>query len=122
MLGGADIEVTPGQLVDLGLDHGHALREFGGHGAQVIGIDRNARALHIRQDRYQRALHFLIQRQRVVGAQLRPEHLPQPQGHIRVLRRVRRGARDIHLGKHHPVAARARHLVIGDGCVVKCQA
>ena len=51
----------------------------------------------VQQHRQQPPLHLLIQRQRGVEAQPRPQRLPQAQRHIGVFGRIGGGALDRHL-------------------------
>ena len=87
----------PGEAMAVLLHHRHALLEIDRHAAQIVGVDLDAGALHVQQHRDQAALDLLVQRQRLVGAQPRPQRLPQPQRDVGVLGGVGGGALDRHL-------------------------
>ena len=64
LLRAADIERMAGEAMAILLHHRHPSLEIHRHAAQVVGVDLDAGALHLQQDRQQPALHLLIQRQR----------------------------------------------------------
>ncbi len=107
--------------MDVALDHTHALLEVDRHAPQIVGVHLDPGALHLQQHRHQPAFQLLVQRERAIEPQPRPQRLPQPQRHIGVLGSVGGGAFDWHLRERDAVAPRAGDLVVADRRVAEMQ-
>ena len=94
LLGAADVEALPRQPVDLILQPGHLLRECVRHALQHVGVDADARHLHLGQDRNHRAFQRVIDGRDLLHRQHRREMLEQAQRHVGILRRIGRGLVD----------------------------
>ena len=102
LLGRADVEFAPGELIDLVLKPRHLLGKGVGHPAQRIAVHLHARAFHCRQNRHKRAFKRFIHLRYPDAVELGFEQLPQPQSDIRILG-----------GIFHRIGE--RHLIKGDG-------
>ena len=100
--------------MDVLLDHAHALLEIHRHASQIVRIDLDAGALHLDQHGHQAPFQLLVQRERAVEPQPRPQRLPKPQRHIGIFRGIGGRAIDRHQRERDAVAAGAGHLIVAD--------
>ena len=96
--GGLHVEGMAREVKQFRLKPCHFLGKSIGHTAEHIAVDLDARHLHARQNRHQRALHRLVDRGDARAVKLRLEALPEPPSHIGILGGIRGG-----LIKRHPV-------------------
>ncbi len=83
------IERSAGLLVRIGQDLHQAFRQLGALHAQHLAVQQHAVMFHAQQHRDQRLLDFFVQfRQRRYAAELRPQHLVQPQRDVGVFGRI----------------------------------
>ncbi|MCY1350547.1 hypothetical protein D9M69_367830 [compost metagenome] len=118
LLGRAEVEFLPGQVIGLALQFHHLRAQFQALLAQQLGVDIGAIALDARQHRHQG--HFdLTQhlRQGRDSLQLLPEGLVQAQGHVSVLGRVRTGLFQGDLVEGQLLGALAGDVFETDGAV-----
>ena len=93
---GAEIELVPGQRIDLFLQPRDRLRELPGQPRQRIAIDLDACPLHAGNHRHQRTFQRFIDGRHPLRRQPRPQPRPQPQRHVGIFRRVLRRLVDRH--------------------------
>ncbi len=84
LLGRADVEFLAGELVDLGFHLRLRLAEIVGQAAQQIGIDGDAFALHVGQDRDERAFERFIDRALAFNGEARMQQQIKPQRDVGV--------------------------------------
>ena len=84
LLGAADVELLPGNFLNLILILGEFLGKGVGHARQHIAVHLNAGHLHLGQDGDQGAFQRLIDRCHLRAVQLGLEQLPQAQGDVGV--------------------------------------
>ena len=96
--GGLHVEGMAREVKQFRLKPCHFLGKGVGHPAKDIAVDLDARHLHPRQNRHQRALHRLVNRGDLGAVKLWFERLPQPPCDIGILGRIGGG-----LVKRHPV-------------------
>ena len=119
LLGRADVEALPRELVDLHLDSGGSGGEFVRQAAQDLRIDQDAFHLHRRQDADERALERFVDGALSLCRQPGLEQQPEAQRHVRILRRVARGVCYGHAVEGDHRLARARHILEGDAGVIE---
>ncbi len=101
LLGRAQVERPPGELPGPFLELRHARTEALRELPQPVGVDADAEPFHPGHHRHQRPVEPLVDPGDALLEEKRPQNLPQPQGHLRILGAV--GDRPIH-----------RHAVEGD--------
>ena len=121
LLGRADVELATGQLVDVQLILAHAAREILRQIGQHLAVHLDAGALHLADDRHQRAFHRLVQRQHLRFAQARLQQPVQPPGDVGILGGVLGCLVQRHLVEGDLILAAAGDLLEGDGLVVEMQ-
>ncbi len=119
LLGRGEVERRADDLLDLGLDPRHPLRELAGQARQHLAVDRDAAPLHPRQRNDQRALQRLVDRRHAFGGEARLQHAPQPQRHVGVLGGVLRRLVDRHAREADEIAPRARDFGEVNGLVAE---
>lgn len=120
LLGRAEVEFLPCQVVCLALQGDHLLAQFAALDAQQVGVDQRAVALDPRQHRYQR--HLDVGQDPGQGRdrlQLLPQGLVQAQGHVGVLRRIGPGLLDGDLVEGQLLGALAGDVLETDGAVAE---
>ncbi len=120
LLGRAEVEFLPCQVVCLALQGDHLLAQFAALDAQQVGVDQRAVALDPRQHRYQR--HLDVGQDPGQGRdrlQLLPQGLVQAQGHVGVLRRIGPGLFDGDLVEGQLLGALAGDVLETDGAVAE---
>ena len=93
------IKRAPSQPMDILFHHSHALLEIHRHAPQIVSIDLDAGTLHRQQHGDQPSRSNCSSpsvNARYCEAQPRPQHLPQPQRHVCILRRIGGRALDQH--------------------------
>ena len=90
LLGAARIDWLAGDLLDFVHQRQLALREFAREPRQHLPVDRDAAPLHARQHRRERPFQGLVDGRHVLGGEARPQHAPDPQGHVGAVQRNRR--------------------------------
>ena len=111
LLGAAEIELAPGEAMDLPLHHRHARFEIDRDAAQFVGVHLDAGALHVQQHGNQAAFDLFVQRQRAGEAQPRTQRAPEAERDVGMLGGIGGGAIDRHLREGEAVAAGAGDLV-----------
>ena len=118
LLGRSEIErsaalVLTSQLLDLGFQAGRALCELARQTREYVAVDPDAGALHLDQDRQQRALESLVDGRHAVRRQPRLQDLPESQRNVGVLGGIGRCLGNRHLGEG-PLLLFVLHLRLGD--------
>ena len=117
---GVQVELAPADLEDARPQLLLRRVQLRGLRRQRRHVERHPGALHRAQHRRQRQLQLAVQpQQRGLALQPRPQAPVQAQGHVGVLGRVRRGARQRHRVEAHLLAPAARHLGVAGGLLVQ---
>lgn len=120
LLGRAEVELLPGQVIGLALQGDHLLAQLAALDAQQVGVDQRAVALDPRQHRHQRHLDIgQDPGQGRNGFQLLPQSLVQAQGDVGVLRGVGPGLFDGDLVEGQLLGALAGDVLETDGAVAE---
>ncbi len=119
LLGAADGEGLAGEVMDFAFQPRGLMREFGGEARQLLAVDLDAVALHLRHHRHKRAVHALVDARAAFVGQAGLEHAVQPPGDIGVLGGIGGGAVERHFGEADRLLARAADVLEGDAAVAE---